>query len=162
MNEEFPVESWKPDRLQAAADAGEIYRADSIEELAIRADIDPAALAVTIDNYNNDCDLGIDRAFLKDSSLLRPVRKGPFYAVRIKPTVIGVTGAGLTCDREARVLDQAGKPIPGLFAAGETVGGIMGSCYIGGGGSLTASFVFGRVSGRNAARRAKPTGEAVT
>lgn len=152
MSDEFPVQSWSAERLQAMADAGQIVRAASLGELASAAGIDGPRLQATVDEYNRYCDEGVDQAYFKDPALLRPIRTPPFYAVRIKPSVIGVTGAGLACDREARVLDRAGRPIAGLFAAGETVGGLMGACYIGGGGSLASAFVFGRISGRTAAR----------
>lgn len=53
--------------------------------------------------------------------------------------------------KEARVLDKDGRVVPGLFAAGEVVGGIFGKDRIGG-GSLANCLVMGRISGKNAAR----------
>jgi tricarballylate dehydrogenase len=53
-------------------------------------------------------------------------------------------------DREARVLEVSGAPIPGLYAAGEMVGGIFYFNYPGGAG-LTNGAVFGRIAGRSAA-----------
>jgi fumarate reductase flavoprotein subunit len=50
-------------------------------------------------------------------------------------TAITNTMGGIVVDGEARVLDAKGAPIPGLFAAGSTVGGHDGgphSCYVGG------------------------------
>ena len=57
---------------------------------------------------------------------------------------------GLEIDQESRVLDKTGKPIPGLFAAGEVAGGVHGANRLGG-SSLLGCVVFGRVSGDSAA-----------
>ena len=57
---------------------------------------------------------------------------------------------GLEIDPESRVLDKSGKPIPGLFAAGEVAGGVHGANRLGG-SSLLGCVVFGRVSGASAA-----------
>uniref|UniRef100_UPI0038BDA868 FAD-binding protein n=1 Tax=Novosphingobium sp. TaxID=1874826 RepID=UPI0038BDA868 len=55
---------------------------------------------------------------------------------------------------EAQVLDLTEKPIPGLYAAGELVGGIFYENYPGGTGLLNGS-VFGRLAGKNAGQQAK-------
>ena len=60
------------------------------------------------------------------------------------------TCGGLAIDTHARVLDRSGNPIPGLFAAGETTGGIHGKDRLGG-NSLIDCFVFGRIAGEEAA-----------
>jgi tricarballylate dehydrogenase len=64
---------------------------------------------------------------------------------------ITFTFGGLRIDTEARVLSTDGEPIPGLFAAGELVGGIFYFNYPGGTG-LTNGAVFGRIAGASAAR----------
>jgi fumarate reductase flavoprotein subunit len=68
--------------------------------------------------------------------------------------VICWTGAGLRIDRDARVLDAADRPIPGLFGAGEATGGMFGECYAGGGASVANAIIFGRVAGAHAAKEA--------
>ena len=60
------------------------------------------------------------------------------------------TFGGLRIDTDARVLDTDLQPIPGLFAAGELVGGIFYHNYPGGSG-LMAGSVFGRIAGGSAA-----------
>jgi tricarballylate dehydrogenase len=79
-----------------------------------------------------------------------PLDTPPFtgYAVTCGITF---TFGGLRIDREARVLDGEGRPIPGLFAAGELVGGLFWGNYAGGSG-LMAGSVFGGIAGRTAAR----------
>lgn len=64
--------------------------------------------------------------------------------------VLHYTMGGLEIDAESRVIDKAGKPIPGLFASGEVAGGVHGANRLGG-SSLLGCVVFGRVSGDTAA-----------
>jgi tricarballylate dehydrogenase len=66
---------------------------------------------------------------------------------------ITFTFGGLKIDSQARVVSTDGQPIPGLYAAGELVGGIFWFNYPGGSG-LTNGAVFGRIAGRNAATSA--------
>ena len=64
--------------------------------------------------------------------------------------VLHYTMGGLEVDSESRVLDKQGKPILGLFAAGEIAGGVHGANRLGG-SSLLGCVVFGRVAGDSAA-----------
>lgn len=64
--------------------------------------------------------------------------------------VLHYTMGGLQIDSESRVIDTSGKPIAGLFAAGEVAGGVHGANRLGG-SSLLGCVVFGRVSGDSAA-----------
>jgi len=64
------------------------------------------------------------------------------------------TFGGLRIDNDGRVLDLSGDPIPGLFAAGELVGGLFYFNYPGGSG-LVAGSVFGKIAGTEAGRLAK-------
>lgn len=57
---------------------------------------------------------------------------------------------GITVDASARVLDVGGSPIPGLYAAGEVIGGVHGQNRLGG-SSLLEAVVFGRLAGESAA-----------
>lgn len=63
--------------------------------------------------------------------------------------VLHYTMGGLEIDAESRVIDKSGKPIPGLFGAGEVAGGVHGANRLGG-SSLLGCVVFGRVSGDSA------------
>jgi fumarate reductase flavoprotein subunit len=62
----------------------------------------------------------------------------------------------LRIDRDARVLHETGRPIAGLFAAGETTSGVLGERYLGSGSSVAHVVTFGRIAGRNAAAEALP------
>lgn len=72
-----------------------------------------------------------------------------FHVAHMTP-VLHYTMGGLEIDPESRVLAKGGKPVPGLFAAGEVAGGVHGANRLGG-SSLLGCVVFGRVSGDSAA-----------
>ena len=79
-------------------------------------------------------------------------RSPPFEAYAVT-CGITFTFGGLKIDTEAHVIDTDGRAIPGLYAAGELVGGIFYFNYPGGTG-LMAGAVFGRIAGTAAGRRA--------
>lgn len=110
-----------------------------------------AALEEAAGRYSDDAASGQDRDFFKSAAMLRPVAQPPFYAARIRAAIICWTGTGLRIDWDARVLDVAGRAIPGLYGAGETTGGMWGECYASGGASIGNAVVFGRIAGAGAA-----------
>jgi succinate dehydrogenase/fumarate reductase flavoprotein subunit len=57
---------------------------------------------------------------------------------------------GLVVDTSARVLNNDGEPIPGLYAAGEVTGGLHGGNRVGGNG-VTDTVVYGKIAGESAA-----------
>ncbi|MEE2783932.1 MAG: FAD-dependent oxidoreductase [Pseudomonadota bacterium] len=143
---------WVDEVLTSRADEGRIVRADSLQELAERSGINAQALGGTVEHYNRDCAQGKDTAFFKvPIGTLKPVSTAPFYAVEVRPAIICWTGTGLRIDADVRVLDSGEKAIPGLFAAGETIGSLHGDRYIGGGGSFGPCVVFGKLAGEQAA-----------
>lgn len=146
--------NWDADRLASFASARLIIHAETLEALASKVGLRSNALINTLERYNADCAAGHDRAFLKEARHLRPILTPPFYAAPIKPAVICWTGTGLRIDPDARVLDQDERPIPGLYAAGETTGGMFGQCYAAGGASVGNAIVYGRIAGREAVRSA--------
>ena len=73
-----------------------------------------------------------------------------YFNVAMMTPVLHYTMGGLEIDAESRVVGKSGKPIPGLFAAGEVAGGVHGANRLGG-SSLLGCVVFGRVSGDSAA-----------
>ena len=81
-----------------------------------------------------------------------PVKKGPFYATKIGPTYFNTQG-GPRKNKFGQVINTDGLPIEGLFEAGE-MGSIFCDMY-NGSGNLGETMVFGRISGTNAAKRAK-------
>lgn len=79
-----------------------------------------------------------------------PIEHGPFYAVEIRPGSLG-TFAGLATDARARVLDTAGRAIPGLYAAGTDAASMMGGSYPAGGINLGPAMAFGFIAARDLA-----------
>lgn len=149
-----PAPSWTAERLEASVADGALLRADSLAALAALIDVRADALEVSAARYTADAAAGSDGDFFKPGKMLRPIATGPFYAARIRAAIVCWTGTGLRIDREAQVLDGAGRPITGLYAAGETTGGMFGECYAAGGASIGNAVIFGRIAGANAARRA--------
>lgn len=146
--EELDVER---DDLRQAARAGDFFPAPSVGALAKQVGMVPALLEETVAAYNDGCRRGVDERFGKSARSLLALEQPPYYLVRVRLRMIVVTACGLRIDDRARVLDEADRPIPGLFAAGETTGGVLGDIYLGHGNSITNCIVFGRIAGQSAA-----------
>ncbi len=145
-------QTWDEDLIRKHVKSGKIHTADTLEALADLINIDRFALLETTRRYNADAHAGVDREWDKQAPKYFPIEQGPFFAVEVRASVIGQTSAGLDIDAETRVRDVHGRPIPGLFAAGETVGCIQGHRYSGGGMGVGNALTFGRVAGEEAAK----------
>lgn len=146
--------TWEYNLLRQSIENGKVIKADSIDELAAKIGVDPETLRSTIEQYNADCDEGRDSQYFKAMEQRFPVRTGPFYAREVRASVIGQTGAGLDINNDAQVLDEHGRVIPGLYAAGEVLGCTVGKRYSGGGMGICNAMVFGRIAGSAAAQEA--------
>jgi len=128
-----------------------IGRFDTIDALAGHYAIPLEALKDSVARYNRFVAAGRDEEFgkpLPDTSI--DISRPPFFAFRAVPKVHHTMG-GVQIDRDARVVSEAtGSPIPGLFAAGEAVGGPHGASRLGS-CAIPDCLVFGRIAGRNAA-----------
>jgi fumarate reductase flavoprotein subunit len=144
--------SWVGDVLLAQARDGRVLTADTVPGLAAVTQMPPVALTATVERYNADCRAGAaDSRFGKEPGAMKPVATPPFYAVRLRPLVVAVTGFGLLIDADARVLRETdGEPVPGLYAAGEVTGNVIGAQYLGGGNAIGSALIFGRIAGRAA------------
>jgi len=144
---------------------GTVVSADTIEELAARLHIDPAALRATVERFNGFTRSGVDLDFgrgrtvydnyygdpsVKPNPNLGPLEKGPFTAVKVVPGDLGTKG-GLLTDENGQVLTEAGAPIAGLYAAGNTTASVMGRTYPGPGSTIAPAMVFGYLAARHAA-----------
>jgi succinate dehydrogenase/fumarate reductase flavoprotein subunit len=141
---------WSADN-QAEIDKGWIVKADTLAELADKLGLDPAVVETSVRRYNEACADGIDDSFGRAPETLAPVTVAPFYAVS-GPPLLGWSNGGPRRDGHSRVLDTAGNPIAGLYAAGA-----VSSTYSAakdGGFHIADALAFGRVAGAHAATRA--------
>jgi len=84
---------------------------------------------------------------------MAPLAKAPFYAVEIFCADFG-TFTGLRTNAEAQVLRrETGRPIVGLYAAGNDMAIMMGSHSVGGGITIGPAMVFGYIAGCSLARQ---------
>jgi tricarballylate dehydrogenase len=139
--------------------------ANSIEELAVGLEIDAAALMATVDEFNAACHqaksdpgsfnpsildgVSTEGLGLNKTNWALPIDQPPFEGY-ITTTGITFTFGGLRIDQRGAVQDTSDRPIPGLYAAGELVGGLFYENYPGGSG-LMAGTVFGKLAGESAA-----------
>jgi succinate dehydrogenase/fumarate reductase flavoprotein subunit len=152
MSKPFPVP------VSHYVKSGYLARASTLEALAAACGIDPRGLVATVEEYNRDARNGQDPAFGRGSTpfnrasgdpdhrpnpCVAPLEKPPFYAIKVLPGSFG-TFAGLKTDALARVLDSAGAPIEGLYAAGCDQASVMGGYYPSGGINLGPAMTFGR------------------
>lgn len=135
----------------------------TIEGLAGKIGVPPAALRATVDRFNAQARAGRDSDFRrgdskydeyfadptnKPSPCLAPLSLPPYYAFKIVPGDLGTKG-GLRTDARARVLRPDDSVIPGLYAAGNASGAVMGHGYAGAGSTLGPAMTFGYVAGRD-------------
>ena len=136
--------------------------AASLSELAGKLAIPGTALAATVAAYNGGCVPGtfdprkIDHLSTQGiqpakSNWARPIGVPPFKAYPIVSSIVFTFG-GLKVNASAQVINNDGDAIPGLYAAGETMGTYYSSYT--GATSVLKGAVFGRIAGLDAARRA--------
>jgi tricarballylate dehydrogenase len=135
-------------------------QAESIGELADALEIDRRRLARTISEFNDAVSDDPFDPSVKDGKRTHGISppKSNWAVALSEPPFLGFpvtcgitfTFGGVRVDDRARVLDRGQRPIPGLHAAGELVGGLFFHNYPGGTG-LMAGTVFGRRAGSSAA-----------
>jgi fumarate reductase flavoprotein subunit len=132
---------------------GLFVTADTLEELAARIKVPPQILRQTVERYNRGVDSGADSEFGRQHLVhrhgtLRRIDRSPFHAYPSTAAVLG-TYCGVAVDRYMRVRNVFDEPIPGLYAAGEVVGGLHGAAYMTG-SALSKAAIFGRIAARSA------------
>lgn len=126
--------------------------AESAAELEGEIGLPPGSLQATLDRYNEHAARGADPDFHKAAEWVVPLQP-PYGVVDLgveKSYYATFTLGGLVTTAGSAVLDRAGAPIGGLFAAGRTTVGIAGAGYVSG-ISLGDGTYFGRRAGRSAA-----------
>jgi len=112
-----------------------LARADTLAGLAEKLGVDAAGLQATVARFNPMAEAGVDEDFdrgtypwaakmtgdfRRTNPNLGPLDKPPFYGVRLSPVGVGVNAVGLRTDARARVQHVRGRPIEGLYAAGNS------------------------------------------
>jgi 3-oxosteroid 1-dehydrogenase len=136
---------------------------DSVESLAEHLGVPAGTLRSTIEQWNANAAAGRDPDFHRGQSAhdrwwgdpaykgdprgtLGPLDTPPYYAISVKSGALGTKG-GPQVDRNARVIDLDGHPIPGLYAAGNVMASPFGMTYGGAGGTIGPAMVFGYLAG---------------
>lgn len=140
------------------------YTAPTIGDLARQLEIDAAALQATVDSFNRACPPGAyengwnpsildgvstEGLAIDKTNWALPIDSPPFEAY-VTTTGVTFTFGGLRINAKGEVQDVSDRSIPGLYAAGELVGGLFYENYPGGSG-LMAGTVFGKLAGESAA-----------
>jgi len=151
---------------KAFFDAGKWHEAATLDELAGAIGVPADALAATVEEFNGYAAAGSDPAFGRGEApydrffadpragggpnpVLVPIETGPFTAVRIVLADLGTKG-GLVTDDHARVLSETDHtPIPGLYAAGNTMASMSGHAYPGPGVPIGSCMVFAYIAARD-------------
>jgi 3-oxosteroid 1-dehydrogenase len=158
-----PVMPKFPDWILPRAVRSILLKAPTLEALARKMGVPPQALRQTVETFNAGAKQGKDHQFGRGDAAydryygdpkvtpnpnLAPLLQPPFYAFPIHSGDIGTNG-GLVVDQHARVLDDAGQPIGGLYAAGNCTASVMGGSYPGAGSTLGPAMTFGWLAGRH-------------
>lgn len=144
--------NWTADIVDQMVGTGKIKKANTLDDLARLLGVSAAGLQATVDRYNGFVDAGEDAQFFKDKKFLKKIQSPPYYGAELRLGILCLTSKGLRIDADAHVLNRAGMPVPGLYAAGECTGGVLGDVYMGSGNSYANCVVFGRTAGETAAR----------
>jgi len=136
--------------LQAFSRKGKVKIADSWDEIAEWMGMSPDVLRRTIGEYNAGCDKGKD-IYGRDKSSLVALRTPPYYAIRSCLNLL-VTHGVIKTNKRMEVMDADETPIPGLYVAGDDIGGVDEDIYAEmGGHSIGFAATSGRLAGLNAA-----------
>jgi 3-oxosteroid 1-dehydrogenase len=145
-----------------------VYTGDSLEALAQAAGIDPSGLTAQVERFNAFAQEGVDHDFHRGETehdrhygdaehgpnpCLGPLTRPPFHAIAVFVGTLGTRG-GLATDAQARVLDNFGSVIEGLYCCSNAMATATGIGYPGAGGTLGPNLTFGYVAGKAIAERA--------
>ena len=131
-------------------DGGTILSASAIADLARQAGLPPDRLERTVEAFNRFCADGTPIAPPR-SGRPRPIAQPPFYAIAVVPAILFTMG-GVLVNGHGQVLGERDRPIPGLYAAGGTMGGLQGGPRLGYAGGWSEASTFGLLAAEHAAR----------
>ncbi len=113
------------------------HTSENLDEVCKSVGLDPVAVKATIELYNGFCDkakglqpddTGADVEFGKRAQFLHKIDAGPYWICEVADGFFS-TGGGIKINEKIQVLDEDGKPIPGLYAGGSDAGGLYGDSY---------------------------------
>ena len=133
-------------------EAGYFVKADTIPELAKKLDVNQEQFISTVDKYIADCKAGLKNDKEFNRKIQYPMIKPPYYAALVTPSMQSTYG-GLKTNTKAEVLDQKGKVIPGLYAAGAASGHEAYANEVG--FAAIIGLTYGKIAGENAAASLK-------
>ncbi len=116
------------ERLEAGIANGEMWSADTLEELADAIGVPRETFLATVKRYNEMCATENDVDFGVPARFLASVETPPFYAQPV-PAVTLTVPFGLHVDKNSQVCTDDDQPIPGLFAVGNVQGDFFGFSY---------------------------------
>ena len=132
-----------------------MYSGNSIEELAAAINVPAENLKKTIEEYNAAVEKGEPDQFGREFNVsntyniaTNKIEGEKYYAIRLHALCVMTLG-GVTANKDMQVLDTEGNVIPGLYAAGEVVGGIWGK-FVSGGTGVMGPIVFGKIAAKHA------------
>jgi 3-oxosteroid 1-dehydrogenase len=146
---------------------GAVLRGNTTADLARQMEVPAGTLDETVKRFNGFAAKGLDPDFgrgqsayndclgdpgYRTNAALGPLDRAPYYATRVVPADVGTCG-GLIANEYAQVLDENDRVIEGLYATGNITATVMGRNYLGAGGSIAYTMVFGYVAARHAASR---------
>lgn len=156
-DENYPVgiidskgaENIKPEMLEKSLQSGIVKKFNSLDELSANYKIPASELKAEIERFNGFVKSGKDEDFKKPVTAAKgiTVEVAPFYAMRYTPKLHSTMG-GLKINSKSQVIGFDGKPIKGLYAAGEVTGGVYGASRLGNIGTLSC-LAFGMIAGEN-------------
>ena len=142
-----------PPNPNAVEAGGTLISRPDLGSLAQALGLPAVELQATVANYNAfvESGTGIQPPRSKRAAKPEPVIKAPFHAFRLCAGITYTMG-GVAVDGGARVLDQSDRPIPGLYAAGSTTGGLEGGGPAGYTGGLSKALTLGLLAAESAAK----------
>jgi hypothetical protein len=149
-----------------------VTSAGTLDGLAAALGVDPVGLADQVGRWNDGCARGSDGEFGRGGTAydryygdparpgnpnLGPIDRPPYYGIRVLAGTIGSKGGPVT-DPDGRVLDRAGRPVPGLFAAGNAAAFWTADGCPGPGATLGIGMTIGFRAGRAIVAHRDPEG----
>lgn len=140
------VQNRVANELEKLGEGGFVVSADTIEELAEKAQLPVENVVAAVARYNELCGQGEDVDFYKEAYRLTPVVNPPFYAVRFTGRML-TTMDGVRTDVCLRPTNKQGVPFENLYVTGNVSGGFFANMYpnhftgLAGGRTLTWSWL---------------------